>query len=321
MTVTALGVCALLWLMYFVYMLGPSSAAADSRATSDENSSSTVSFAVAKGEGMREIASALFEGGLIKSASLFKLYAIISGSAHKLKPGLYNVSGASSTPEIVRELVHGPAQEITVLIPEGQRLSEIDRELGQLGIIRAGELTRFSPARLADEYQFLVGVKTLEGYLFPDTYRFFVDSDPEAVAKTFLDNFVTKALPLLGANAAKYQGSLTIASLIEKEAPPSGDDRLIISGIIAKRLAMSMPLQIDASLAYVQFGGARYDTYKFYGLPPGPIANPGRDAIFAALHPKKSSYLYYLSDSKTHKIIFSTTFDEHDDNRGKYLRN
>ena len=131
---------------------------------------------------------------------------------------------------------------------------------------------------------------------------------------------------------------LTAASLLEKEAP-SFKDRRLISGILYKRLKAGIGLQVDATLTYAKCGGAfltcddpkvyrgdtsyssSYNTYLYKGLPPGPISNPGLEAIRAALEPLESGYWYYLSDPKTKKTIFSRTLEEHNENRAKYLGN
>lgn len=318
-----------LWLVYFVFLLSPSALSAPADAGNGQVFNDHIvtgvdaepgnPFLIAKGDGLRQIADSLSQRGIVRSAGAFKFYSFVSGNAHQLKPGVYNISPASSTPQIVRLLVAGPATDIAVLIREGERLDQIDELLSRIGVIKKGALIGLALESLKTEFGFLNGEKTLEGYLFPDTYRFFFDSNPLAVAKIFLENFRDKALPVISTAKKNIHDIVTIASMIEKEVPGSADRRLV-SGIIYRRLAISMPLQIDATVAYAKLHGDRYDTYKYYGLPPGPISNPGLDAIKAALEPKKSAFLYYLSDPKTDKTIFSKTFEEHDNNRAKYLR-
>jgi len=295
-------------LMYAVYLLSP----ADTPAPG-------APFLVSRGDGMREIVAGLFGQRLIRSEAAFKFYSIFTGQAHQLKPGAYDIDPASTTPEIVRLLARGPALDRQVLINEGMTMAEIDALLTEQGVIEKNALNTFPVSELASQYPFLASVKSFEGFLFPDTYRFYVESSPEAVFKIFLDNFQKRAWPILTRGTKKPYDALIIASLIEKEVPES-NDRLLVSGIIAKRLKISMPLQIDATLPYARLNGERYDTYTYYGLPPTPISNPGLDSISAALHPQNSSYLYYLSDPKTGRTIFSKTFDEHDENRAVYLR-
>jgi UPF0755 protein len=217
-----------------------------------------------------------------------------------------------------------------VTIPEGYTLAQIDRLLGQKGVIDPGELFNFDTSGLEKEYCFLKKGEALEGYLFPDTYEFFLGSSPRVVAERLLDNFNRKAGRLLcGRPDLKKQ--VVMASLIEKEVPDQGEDRNLVSGILWKRIGAGVPLQVDASLCYaVSPLGCRredidskidspYNTYLHYGLPPGPIANPGLSAIIAALEPQESAYWYYLSAAGTGQTIFSKDLDEHNRNIVKYL--
>lgn len=291
------------------------------------------------GTGFKEIAKSLADNGIIRSRKIFLVYGLISGSAHRLKPGNYFLSAGSSTPAIILTLIKGPAIDKEITLPEGMTLKDIDTALVQNRILPEGALANFKFKTLVPEYKFLDGAKNLEGFLFPDTYRFFINSSTEEVIKKFLDNFEKKAFLLLRecqASSVKCQELLTTASLLEKEAPVY-EDRQIIAGIIYKRLGADIALHIDATITYAKCGGAfltcadpkvyrkdltfqsPYNTYLYNGLPPGPIGNPGLEAIKAALNPVKSEYLYYLSDPKTKKTIFSRTLEEHIENREKYL--
>jgi len=206
---------------------------------------------------------------------------------------------------------------LKVTIPEGATVAEINQLLTEKGVL-AGE-------SLPPE---------LEGFLFPDTYEFFLPSSAQTVELKFLDNFNRKARSLLPPDIGEEAlGQVIIkASLVEKEAPNSADRR-IIAGIIEKRLAKNMPLQIDASLCYAKQQStcwpitdedkkfdSPYNTYLYRGLPPGPIANPGEDAILAVLNPQPSPYWFYLSDPQSKKTIFAKTLDEHNKNIFQYLK-
>jgi UPF0755 protein len=327
-------IIGLLWLAYFYFTLAPVSAQFELAGTvTAAPPEGSVPVVVERGSGLQEIAQSLVDQQVVRSASAFKVYAILSGSAHQLKPGLYLMSRASSTPELIRLLVAGPAKEISVLIPEGTNLADIDKTLARYGVIHAGGLLKLRIADFYDRYPFLRGARSLEGFLFPDTYRFYFDSDPMVVAKVMLDNYASRVGPLIADGATIDWDNIpitrrgiftslqitTIASLIEKEVPDSAERR-IVADILYRRLKLDMPLQIDATVDYAKNNGDRYDTYQFYGLPPGPIASPGVDALEAALNPKTSPYLYYLSDPKTKKTIFSRDFEEHKANKEKYLR-
>ncbi|MBI2591705.1 MAG: endolytic transglycosylase MltG [Candidatus Brennerbacteria bacterium] len=288
---------------------------------------------IARGEGLKEISSLLFEKGAIKSVSGFRLYAFLSGSAHMLKPGFYKISPASTTPEIVSLLVSGPEKEIAVVIPEGSTVKEIERILAEKGVLQSGAITGFKNSDFLASYPFKP--KILEGFLYPDTYRFEIDSDVQIILKKFLDNFEKRAWPLLKQDKNWFDRLIT-ASILEKEVADF-EERRIVAGIMNKRLKNNLPLQLDATIVYFKCGGDfsgcsdrrlskqdfemknSFNTYKRLGLPETPIGNPGESAIKAALSPKISPYLYYLSDPETKKTIFSKTFEEHNENRFKYL--
>lgn len=282
-------------LAFFLHLLRPVHVPAEARG-----------FLVSQGAGFLEIADKLAAEGLIRSPLLFKLYGATAGAGRTLKAGDYVLSADMSTPEILRVLVNGPEEDVAVVIPEGATLKDIDAALSRYGIIAEGALEDFSWRVMRDEFSFLKEARSLEGFLFPDTYRFFPQSPVESVARRMLENFETKAIPEIRGDV---YDTLIIASLIEKEVP-FHEDRRIVSGIIQNRLAIDMALQIDAAPV----------TYQRYGLPATPIANPGLDAISAAQSPAHTKYFYYLSDPKTHKTIFAETLDEHNENRWQYLR-
>lgn len=315
---------------YFFYLMGPISFA--------DASPTGQTLIVGAGTGFTQIAQMLRDQNLIRSGTAFKLYSIFSGSAHMLKAGTYIFTSALSVPEIMKNLVNGP-QDIPVLISEGKTLREIDQQLTKLDLLAPGSVASFPIRTLTADYPFLRGVKTLEGFLFPDTYRIAPGSTAEAIIRKFLDNFKNKVLPelLAGRNFqnADYQ-TLIAASFIEKEIPPNSD-RFLVAGIIGKRLKIGMALQIDATVAYAKCQilpegqncqpltkadyklKSAYNTYFYQGLTPAPISNPGLNAIIAANHPKASDFLYYLSDPATQKTVFSKTLEEHNVNRVKYL--
>jgi UPF0755 protein len=302
---------------------------------------------VGEGESFGQIAENLETAGVIRSRTAFEGLSLLSGEAHKLKPGIYSLNTASSTLEILKNLVAGPDLEREVVIPEGLTLLDIDRKLSDAGIIEPNALANFNPELIKNNYEFLKElkspIKSLEGYLFPDTYEFFIKSNPSDVIKKFLDNFNLKAWPYLkdqsmvvGKNTFKTYQFLTVASMIEKEVYYDAE-KPIISGIIYQRINLGMPLQIDATITYAKCNKlifycdnpvilkkelrfpSLYNTYLYRDLPPTPISNPGLTSIIAALNPQKSDYLYYLSDSKTKKTIFSQTLAEQNKNIEKYL--
>ncbi len=253
-------------------------------------------FVVEKGEGVREIARNLEGVGLIKSPAIFLVYSAVSGSADKLKAGAYDLSPAMNVFHMVDTLRRGPKEDLTIRVGEGDTLAEIEAELVKLKIIKPKALSKFPG-------------KSLEGFLFPDTYRFFPNSPIEDVVKKFMTNFYKQAVPELKDSLRDFYETLIIASILEKEVP-FHDDRRLVAGVLYKRLKIGMALQVDAAP----------ETYNYAGLPKRPISNPGFDAIRAAANPIASEYLYYLSDPVTKKTIFAKDFEEHKENKFKYLK-
>lgn len=253
-------------------------------------------FRVEKGWGIQEISGALKDVELIKSSKIFLIYAVLSGSARQLKAGDYKLSKSMSLSKIVSNLETGPEEDVEIVVKQGDTLAGVEKKLAQSKILPLGKLSKFPG-------------KSLEGFLFPDTYRFFPNSPASEVVKRFLSNFNDKAMSVLSQAPGDYYKTLIVASILEKEVPFL-EDRYLVAGLLYKRLALGMPLQVDAAP----------ETYDQIGLPKKPIANPGLDAIRAAVYPKASPYLYYLSDPVTKKTIFSKTFEEHKENKWKYLK-
>jgi len=182
---------------------------------------------------------------------------------------------------------------------------------------------------------------SLEGYLFPDTYRIFATSTPEEVIIKMLDNFDNKLSPEMRSEITQQgktiQEIVNLASIIEKEAPITGGeegdkDAKIIGGIFYNRLKIGQALQSDATLSYIfndnkpQHSGPEleidspYNTYKYRGLPPGPIGNPGLAAIKAAIYPADNNYYYFLTPTGSRDVIYARNYNEHLQNKYKYLR-
>ncbi|MFZ4648908.1 MAG: endolytic transglycosylase MltG [Patescibacteria group bacterium] len=248
--------------------------------------------------------------------------------------------------------------EILISIPEGQNLKEISALLSEKKLLPQNDLYLFSGKpktdyRLEDstiwpkdyslKFDFLKDKPKyygLEGYLFPDTYRFFSDASADEIIGKMLENFDQKLTKQMRTDIASQGRSIfeiiTMASLIEKEAPinyATGDnkDARVISGIFWNRIKKGQALQSCATLAYVlgenksQYSEADtkvdspFNTYLYRGLPPAPIANPGILAIEAAIYPIDNDYNYFLTPAGTKKIIFSRTYEEHLMNKNKYL--
>lgn len=335
-SLASLGAVLFLILMvaYFFYGLQPSSAGEENLDGADPDVSS-VQFIIVKGEGFRGISARLSKHSLIKSIFVFKLYSLLGGKVQRFQPGVYELSATMSVPQIVDVLTTGGRNELTVTIPEGSTVKDIDDILTASGVIEKGSFINYSLGDLEATYPFLAQVNSLEGFLFPDTYRFEINSSINVVLERFLNNFSAKAWTLLSEKRGWYD-FLILASFLEREVPDF-NDRQLIAGILFKRLEIGMPLQVDATVSYLKCNGrirgcsnavvtkgdlnlsSPYNTYQRLGWTPTPIANPGEAAISAALNPKPSPYLYYLSASGTKETIFSRTLEEHNRNRVKYL--
>jgi UPF0755 protein len=281
-----------------------------------EGNAEQVQFSVQKGDGSKDIALNLEKENLIKWAPIFRIYILTKGITGQLKAGEYLLSPSMTVPEIADKLVRGDVIKISVTIPEGFTVRQIEERVG-----------------------FELPGDNLEGFLFPDTYQFSFGFSGEELVEAMKDNFDKKLSKDLREEIAE-QGktvfeTVTMASLIEKEVV-SLEDKKLVSGILWKRLETNMLLQVDATLAYLSgqegwtFDEMRrdlaslkevdsaYNTYKYLGLPPGPICNPGLDSIIAAVYPVESDYWYYLSTPQG-ETVFSKTLQEHNLARVEYF--
>lgn len=313
---------------FFIYLLS----------TPSRDIAAPVSFSVAPNSSFSDIGNLLYREHLIRSPFAFRVYGFFTGTAHLLRPGTYVLKEPISTPRLISLLVRGP-EAVSFTIPPGMTLREIDDRLAALSILPSGALIAFdtpsSISLLRARFSWIPPITTLEGFLFPDTYLLFPSNSPEEVVSTLLRAFEKKALTFFKPDDSLLRVIL-LASLLEKEVPEY-EDRRIVAGIIEKRLVARMPLQIDATVLYARCGGkflgcaplrvadyafeSPYNTYVVSKFPPAPISNPSTSAIRAALLPQRSAYWYYLSDPKTKRTVFSTTLDEHNNNRARYLLN
>lgn len=292
----------------------------------------TATVTIGKEDSFNDVTKLLKEEGLIEYRGLFKLFASVTGGKAKVVPGTYTLN----TDMDYRALLSGMSinsatkAEVTVTIPEGYSLSQIFQLLEERGVSTVEELNKVAAEH---DYNFsflkeipLGDANRLEGFLYPDTYLFNTPHSPLYVINKMLVNFDQKYSDELRAKVAdsgySVQEILTIASLIEKET--DGTDRTRIASVIYNRLNQPNAgtvgfLQIDATLAYLNGGkvpteadkaiDSPYNTYKYKGLPPGPIANPGLESIQAALNPEKTDYFYYaLGDDNVHH--FFKNYDE-----------
>jgi len=272
----------------------------------------SVTVRIERGTSAGAIGDQLYAQQLIRSSRAFRWFAKLSGTSSSLKSGTF-VLEPSSTQQLLWRLSQG-AGEARVTIPEGTRAKEIANLFSKEGImIFERDLTPF------------------EGYLFPDTYQVAKDATAEDVVRILQNQFKEEWVNIAPFVGARTQKDIVImASILEKESAGDGD-RAIISGILWKRLAKGMRLQVDATLAYERGETSAtlsqadlqkdspYNTYTRSGLPPTPIGNPGLKALLAAAKPEASPYLYYLHDTKGN-TYYARTLEEHVANKRKYLK-
>jgi len=296
-------------------------------------------FEVREGEGVKEIGENLEEARLVKNRYYFDYYVWKTKSREKIQAGKYEISGSMTVPEIVQVFSLGEVvpNEVKITFPEGKSAKEMAEILKQKGFDGNDFLKKTnSGSAFEKNYDFWDGKPekaNLEGFLFPDTYIFFRDAGAEAIINRMLLNFDEKLTNKMREDT-KGQGKsvfeiLTMASILEKEVK-TPEDMKIASGIFWDRIGIGQPLQSCATIAYVlgkekkqySYDDTRtpspYNTYINRGLPPGPIANPGMNAILAAIYPAETDYNYFLSDPETGKTIFSKNIDEHETNKAKY---
>ena len=288
-------------------------------------------FTIEKGESLGAVAHSLADQNLVVSRYLFVAYAVFTGQERRFQAGKYIIPPRSSIGGLVNIFADGKGEsgDITVTVPEGTNLADLGKILSKSGLPVKTENLLGS------------GMLKLEGHLFPDTYRFRPGTETKEIVQTMRDNFdekVKQAHPTV--LESRLRRTIIIASILEKEVRNRRDMKLV-AGIIEKRLAKNMPLELDATVTYgvcyPKFLAGQYcdvslaniidnlkvstpyNTYANKGLPAGPISNPGLVAIEAALNPEKSDYLYYLSapDGTT---IFSKTAAEHERARNRYLK-
>lgn len=275
------------------------------------SSESFQDFLIVKGSGASLIGNNLEKGGFIKNALTFKMFVQVTGASSKIQAGEYRLSPDMSLFEIVGQLLKGPS-EIWVTIPEGLRKEEI--------------ATRFATALGKDDSfrtEFLQAAAAHEGYLFPDTYLFPKTAEASVIVNKLVSTFEAKTKDL-----GLTRDEVILASIIERETK-TDEERPIVSGILNNRLDVGMALQVDATIQYAKGNwepifatdksfNSPYNTYKYAGLPPGPISNPGLSSLKAAADPTTTGYFYYLHDAKG-KIYYAKTLEEHNSNIRKYL--
>lgn len=277
-------------------------------------------FVIPKGATVRVIGNDLKSNGFIKDSVVFFLYTRLNNLDRAIQAGSYKLSRSMDLVEIMKTFNHG-SEDIWITIPEGYRAAEI------------AEVLKSEVSTYDDSWISLLEEE--EGFLFPDTYLIPKDSDIKTIISIFKNTFNAKIQTIgLNSNSPRLREIVTIASLIEREALKDSE-KVLISSVIANRLEKSMALDIDATLQYVKGKDSSgkwwsiptvedrelnspYNTYRNAGIPLGPIANPGLEAIKAAYIPAKSNYYFYIHDVQGN-VHFAENLSKHNQNVEKYL--
>ncbi|MDD4287814.1 MAG: endolytic transglycosylase MltG [Candidatus Peribacteraceae bacterium] len=299
---------------------------------------------VSQGMSVGQVGALLHEKGLIRSLPAFKLYMKLNGAEAGVQAGTFIFRPNMSVEEIANVLRLGKSEEISLTIPEGWTVTDIDALIASKGLADSGAVLDCLRRCDFSTFDFLPSAASkglalrggrLEGYLFPETY--FVN-EAEFVPKFFLERLlgtfrarvVQEHKDEIAASGHSLHEIITMASLVEAETR-TDVERPVVAGILWKRLEAGMPLGVDASVRYILEKPTEpitqsdletkspYNTRKVKGLPPGPIASPGISSILAALKSQESPYWYYLHDGKG-IIHYATTNEEHNENRRRYLQ-
>ncbi len=312
----------------------------------DKNNNVSQDFVINKGDGSTQVGENMAKAKLVKSKYYFWYYVWRTKMDSKLQAGTYEIAKDMTIPEMVDKFSKGKVKSdiVKLVVPEGFTNDKIIKLLEEKKPKLAPEFKKLVKCqclnepecacdRFSKKYDFIKEIPSgldLEGYLFPDTYFIAKKDTGATLLSKFLNNFDKKVSEDLRREIKNQNKSLheimTMASIVEREARED-KDRPIIAGIFWNRFNVQHPLQSDATLAYILKTdkvkyyqdeietNSPYNTYKNNGLPPGPICNPGQEAILATVHPRETDYFYFLNDAKTGETFFAKTLEGHRRNR------
>ncbi len=315
----------------------------------NEKSVTRIDLEIPRGSSVATIANLLEENGVIRSSTVLRIFVDIYDRGSKLKAGSYEFDTSMTVMEVLNKISVGETSNnvVQVFLPEGGTVAQLADSLHSLGLIDDANafITGMKDPSPYENYTFLSdanGTKNerivaMEGYLFPDTYQVFTNASEEEIVKKFLnrfdDIFTTTYKQRAEALGMTVDEVVTLASIIQCEGKE--DDFKKISAVLINRLAQDMKLGSDVTVQYVLnikklnlseeeiAVDSPYNTYLYAGLPPGPICNPGKLAIEAALYPDETyieeGMLYFcLKDPETGELVFAKTLSEHNKNVNKY---
>lgn len=282
------------------------------------------------GYSTRRIAAELKSAGIIRSTRAFVLWHYFHRK-RSLKAGEYLFDKPATALEVHERLTRGDVYVHTVVVPEGYTMFDIAQAVQDAGLGQGQDFLNVAMSDTALISDLAPEAKTLEGYLFPNTYEFTRTESMHDMAAAMVKQFrlVAQEIGL----TADVQKSVTMASIIEKETAAS-DERPLVASVYYNRLSKNIALQADPSVIYAEllqgtYTGALhhadlrvdspYNTYRYPGLPPGPIGNPGKTSLESALHPSSTDYFYFVSDGNGHHR-FAHSLEEHNRNVAAYRR-
>jgi UPF0755 protein len=286
------------------------------------------------GYSTRRIATELQSAGVIRNADAFVVWHYLHHK-HSLKAGEYLFDNSATAVDVHRRLVRGDVYFHTVVIPEGFNMFDIAQAIQNAGLGSSEDFLKVATSDTALISDLAPDAKTLEGYLFPNTYEFTRMQTMEEMAAAMVKQFrqVERELGPISTDMTPMQMTVTLASIVEKETA-APEERPRVASVYQNRLAKNIPLQADPSVIYAEllqgsYGGAlhhadmhfdsAYNTYTHLGLPPGPIGNPGKTALEAAMHPADTDYLYFVSNGNGHHR-FAKNLEEHNKNVAAYRK-
>jgi UPF0755 protein len=297
------------------------------------------------GYSTRRIASALKSAGVIRDENAFILWHYFR-RRHSLKAGEYSFEKPANIIDIQKRLRRGDVYFHTVVVPEGFTMFDIARAMETAGLGPADDFLKVAQSDTGLISDLAPGAHSLEGYLFPDTYEFTRTMSMHEMAAAMVRQFrqvgnqvgltaaTTQTVDLRPAMAySSPQDLVTMASIVEKETAVA-EERPLVASVYWNRLAKHIALDADPSIIYAEllagnYSGALhhadmhfpspYNTYRYAGLPPGPIGNPGKSALEAAMHPAQTDYYYFVADAQGHHR-FAHTLEEHNRNVAAYRR-
>ncbi len=282
------------------------------------------------GYSTRRIAAELKKAGVIRSELAFRLWHATHPKP-SLKAGEYRFERAATLPQVYERIARGDIYFHVVTIPEGYTMFDIAKAMEDAGLGTAADFLHIAETQTQLISDLAPDAKSLEGYLFPDTYQFTRTQSLEEMAATMVHQFRQTAQQI-GLNS-DIPGVVTMASIVEKETA-APEERPRVASVYYNRLERKIALDADPSVIYAELltgtyqgslhhadlvVNSPYNTYRFPGLPPGPIANPGKSALEAALHPDSTKFFYFVSDANGHHR-FARSLEEHNKNVAAYRR-